>query len=106
MEIATARLCLLRQEISVSIVITEPKRARRADPRSARLHPRDYDRWLGIDDKGGDPRPPFDLLHPYDAARMKMTPANPAVETGATMVQRCWINKGDGSLAMVVPSDD
>jgi hypothetical protein len=35
--------------------------------------PGDYDRWLGIPDNG-DPRPPLDLLHPYDAARMKMTP--------------------------------
>jgi putative SOS response-associated peptidase YedK len=27
------------------------------------LHPRDYDRWLGIPESG-DPRPPLDLLHP------------------------------------------
>jgi hypothetical protein len=40
--------------------------------------PKDYDQWLGIDDRGGDPRPPFDLLYPYDA-EMKMTLANPAV---------------------------
>jgi putative SOS response-associated peptidase YedK len=43
------------------------------------LRPRDYDRWLGIDDKGGEPRPPLDLLHPYDADKMVMKPANPAV---------------------------
>jgi putative SOS response-associated peptidase YedK len=42
------------------------------------LHPKDYDRWLGIP-MSGDPRPPLDLLHPYDATRMKLTPANPAV---------------------------
>jgi putative SOS response-associated peptidase YedK len=38
----------------------------------------DYDRWLGINDRGGDPRPATDLLHPFDADKMKM-PANPAV---------------------------
>jgi hypothetical protein len=27
----------------------------------------------------GIPRPPFDLLHPYDASKMVMRPANPAV---------------------------
>jgi RNA polymerase-binding transcription factor DksA len=43
------------------------------------LHPRDYDRWLGIDDRGGDPRPPLDLLHPNDANKMVMKLANPAV---------------------------
>jgi putative SOS response-associated peptidase YedK len=42
------------------------------------LHPRDYDRWLGIDE-GGDPRLPVDLLHPFDSGKMKMLPANPAV---------------------------
>ena len=54
------------------------------------LHPRDYDRWLGVDDKGGDPRPPLDLLHPYDAGMMKMTPANPAVGN--------WRNNGPDML--------
>jgi hypothetical protein len=41
---------------------------------------------------GGDPRPPLDLdlLHPYDAARMKMTPANPAVGN--------WRNNGSEML--------
>jgi putative SOS response-associated peptidase YedK len=43
------------------------------------LHLSDDDRWLGIDDRGGDPRPPLDLLHPMDAKLMKMTPDNPAV---------------------------
>jgi hypothetical protein len=28
-------------------------------------------------DKGWRTRPPLDLLHPYDSAKMKMTPANP-----------------------------
>ena len=53
------------------------------------LHPRDYDRWLAIPESG-DPRPPLDLLHPYDAARMKMTPANPAVGN--------WRNNGPEML--------
>jgi putative SOS response-associated peptidase YedK len=43
------------------------------------LHPKNYDRWLGIDGGGGDPRPPTDLLHPYDSDKMKMFPPNPAV---------------------------
>jgi putative SOS response-associated peptidase YedK len=64
-----------------AIVTTEPNEliAQIHDRLALILHPRDYDRWLGIDDKGGDPRPPFDLLHPFDADKMKMTPANPAV---------------------------
>ena len=49
-----------------------------------------YDRWLGIDDKGGDPRPPLDLLHPYDADKMVMKPANPAVGN--------WRNNGPEML--------
>jgi hypothetical protein len=32
-----------------------------------------------IDDRGCDPRPALDVLHPYDASKMKMTPANPAI---------------------------
>jgi hypothetical protein len=46
-------------------------------------------RWLGIPESG-DPRPPLDLLHLYDAARMKMTPANPAVGN--------WRNNGPEML--------
>jgi putative SOS response-associated peptidase YedK len=53
------------------------------------LHPRDYDRWLGIPESDV-PRPPLDLLHPYDASRMKMTPANPAVGN--------WRNNGPEML--------
>jgi hypothetical protein len=62
-------------------IVTEPNElvAQIHDRLALILHPRDYDRWLGIDDKGGDPRPPFDLLRPYDAEKMNMTPANPAV---------------------------
>ena len=56
------------------------------------LYPRDYDRWLGIDDRGGDPRPLLELLHPYDAARMKMTPANPAVE-GCSVSYGLYVQK-------------
>jgi putative SOS response-associated peptidase YedK len=54
------------------------------------LHPRDYERWVGIDDKGGDPRPPLDLLHPYDVDKMVMKPANPAVGN--------WRNNGPEML--------
>jgi hypothetical protein len=43
------------------------------------LHPKNYDRWLGIDGGGGHPLPPTDLLHPYDSDKMKMFPPNPAV---------------------------
>ena len=43
------------------------------------LRLKEYDHWLGIDERGGDPRPPLDLLHPMDSKLMKMTPANPAV---------------------------
>jgi putative SOS response-associated peptidase YedK len=42
------------------------------------LHPRDPDRWLGIPESG-DPRPPLYLLHAFDASKMKMAPANPAI---------------------------
>jgi hypothetical protein len=35
-------------------------------------------------------RGPLNLLHPYDAARMKMTPANPAVGN--------WRNNGPEML--------
>jgi hypothetical protein len=37
-----------------------------------------------------DPRPPLDLLHPYDASKMKMVPANPAVGN--------WRNNGPEML--------
>jgi putative SOS response-associated peptidase YedK len=40
------------------------------------LRPGDYDRWL---ERGIPERPPVDLLRPYDADEMEMTPANPAV---------------------------
>jgi putative SOS response-associated peptidase YedK len=75
-----------------AIVTTEPNElvAQIHDRLALILHPRDYDRWLGIDDKGGDPRPPFDLLHPFDADKMKMTPANPAVGN--------WRNNGPEML--------
>ena len=29
------------------------------------LHPKDYDRWLGVNE-GGDPRLLLDLLHPFE----------------------------------------
>lgn len=68
--------------------ISRPSQSSLRNPTNS--HPRDYDRWLGIDDKGGDPRPQFDLLHPFDADKMKMTPANPAVGN--------WRNKGPEML--------
>jgi putative SOS response-associated peptidase YedK len=75
-----------------AIVTTEPNElvAQIHDRLALILHPRDYDRWLGIDDKGGDPRPPLDLLQPYDSSKMKMTPANPAVGN--------WRNNGPEML--------
>jgi putative SOS response-associated peptidase YedK len=74
-----------------ALVTTEPNElvAQIHDRLALILHPRDYDRWLGIPESG-DPRPPLDLLHPYDAARMKMTPANPAVGN--------WRNNGPEML--------
>ena len=75
-----------------ALVTTEPNElvAQIHDRLALILHPKDYDRWLGIDDKGGDPRPPLELLHPYDAVCMKMTPANPAVGN--------WRNNGPEML--------
>jgi putative SOS response-associated peptidase YedK len=63
-----------------AIVTTEPNEliAQIHERLALILHPRDYDRWLGINDRG-DPRPPLDLLHPFDGDKMKMRPANPAV---------------------------
>jgi len=62
-------------------VTTEPNEfvAQIHDRLALILHPRDYDCWLDIDDRGGDPRPPLDLLHPMDSKPMNMTPANPKV---------------------------
>jgi putative SOS response-associated peptidase YedK len=78
------------------LVTTEPNElvAQIHDRLALILHPRDYDRWLGIDDKGGDPRPRLDLLHPYDADRMVMKPANPA----NGMLPPSAITKGCASL--------
>jgi putative SOS response-associated peptidase YedK len=75
-----------------ALVTTEPNElvAQIHDRLALILHPRDYDRWLGIDGRGGDPRPPLDLLHPYDADKMVMKPANPAVGN--------WRNNGPGML--------
>lgn len=93
------------------MVTTEPNElvAQIHDRLALILHPQDYDRWLGIDDKGGDPRPPLDLLHPYDAARMKMTPANPAVGNWQVEIWRCIRNskkaivQRPGSVVIAVP---
>jgi len=74
-----------------AIVTTEPNElvATIHDRLALILHPKDYDRWLGIPESG-DPRPPLDLLHPYDASKMKMLPANPAVGN--------WRNNGPEML--------
>jgi putative SOS response-associated peptidase YedK len=74
-----------------AIITTEPNElvATIHDRLALILHPRDYDRWLGIPESD-DPRPPLDLLHPYDASKMKMTPANPAVGN--------WRNNGPEML--------
>jgi putative SOS response-associated peptidase YedK len=74
-----------------AIVTTEPNElvATIHDRLALILHPADYDRWLGIPESG-DPRPPLDLLHPYDCSKMKMTPANPAVGN--------WRNNGPEML--------
>jgi putative SOS response-associated peptidase YedK len=74
------------------LITTEPNElvAQIHDRLALILHPRDYDRWLGIDDNGGDPRPPLDLLRPYDADKMVMKPANPAVGN--------WRNNGPEML--------
>jgi putative SOS response-associated peptidase YedK len=75
-----------------AIVTTEPNElvAQLHDRLALIMHPRDYDRWLGIDGHSGDPRPPLDLLHPYDADKMTMRPANPAVGN--------WRNSGPEML--------
>jgi putative SOS response-associated peptidase YedK len=75
-----------------AIVTTEPNElvAQIHDRLALILHPRHYDRWLGIDDRGGDTRPPLDLLHPYDADKMTMKPANPRVGN--------WRNNGPEML--------
>jgi putative SOS response-associated peptidase YedK len=75
-----------------ALVTTEPNElvAQIHDRLALILHPKDYDRWLGIDDRGGDPRPPLDLLHPMDSKLMKMTPANPKVGN--------WRNNGPEML--------
>jgi putative SOS response-associated peptidase YedK len=75
-----------------AIVTTEPNElvAQIHDRLALILHPRDYDRWLGIDDRDGDTRPPLDLLHPFDSDKMTMKPANPAVGN--------WRNNGPEML--------
>jgi putative SOS response-associated peptidase YedK len=75
-----------------ALVTTEPNElvAQIHDRLALILHPRDYDRWLGIDDHGGDPRLPLDLLHPYESDKMLMQPANPAVGN--------WRNNGPEML--------
>jgi putative SOS response-associated peptidase YedK len=62
------------------LVTTEPNElvAQLHDRLALILHPKDYNRWLGIAE-AGDPRLPIDLLHPFDSDKMKMLPANPAV---------------------------
>jgi putative SOS response-associated peptidase YedK len=75
-----------------AIVTTEPNElvAQIHNRLALILNPRDYDRWLGIDDRERDTRPPLDLLHPFDADKMTMKPANPAVGN--------WRNNGPEML--------
>jgi putative SOS response-associated peptidase YedK len=75
-----------------ALVTTEPNElvAQIHDRLALILHPKDYDRWLGIDDRGGDPRLPLDLLHPFESDKMTMKPANPAVGN--------WRNNGPEML--------
>ena len=89
-----------------ALVTTEPNElvAQIHDRLALILHPRDYDRWLGIDDKGGDPRPPLDLLHPYDADKMVMKAANQPSATGATTGRRCLIAPKLGCLLNAINS--
>jgi putative SOS response-associated peptidase YedK len=77
-----------------ALVTTEPNElvAQIHDRLALILHPKDYDRWIGIDDHGGDPRLPLDLLHPYDSDKMVMRPANPAVGN--------WRNNGPDMLKL------
>jgi len=75
-----------------ALVTTEPNElvAQIHDRLALILHPRDYDRWLGVNAIGGDPRLPIDLLHPFDSNKMVMKPANPAVGN--------WRNNGPEML--------
>jgi putative SOS response-associated peptidase YedK len=62
---------------SFSIVTTEANELMAIHDRMpVILHPRDYDRWLNDFDES---RLPIDLLRPYEAEGMLMTPANRAV---------------------------
>jgi putative SOS response-associated peptidase YedK len=75
---------------SYAIVTTEPNDlvATIHDRLALILRPKDYGRWLTVDDD--DLRPPIDLLHPFDSEAMQMLPANPAVGN--------WRNNGPEML--------
>jgi hypothetical protein len=68
-----------------AIVTTEPNElvAQIHDRLALLLHPQDYDRWLGIDDRGGDTRPPLDLL-PYVGGFGQYVAADDPASVGST----------------------
>jgi hypothetical protein len=69
------------------------------------LHPRDYNRWLGIADKGGDPRPPLDLLHPYDADKDGYEARQPCLRQLAQITgRRCFVAPKPGCLLNAINS--
>jgi hypothetical protein len=58
--------------------------------------------FLGIDDRGGDPRPPLDLLQPMDSKFMNVTPPSPATGNWRSKLGPCgqgnWRNNGPEML--------
>jgi putative SOS response-associated peptidase YedK len=64
------------QSFAIVTTVANELMARIHDRMPVILRPGDYDRWL---ERGIPKQPPVDLLRPYDAEEMEMTPANPAV---------------------------
>ena len=75
------------QSFAIVTTVANELMARIHDRMPVILRPSDYDRWL---ERGIPEQPPVDLLRPYDADEMEMTPANPAVgnvrNNGPTML--------------------
>lgn len=75
------------QSFAIVTTVANELMARIHDRMPVILRPGDYDRWL---ERGIPEQPPVDLLRPYDADEMEMTPANPAVgnvrNNGPTML--------------------
>ena len=65
------------------------------------LHPRDYDRWLDIDETE---RLPIDLLRPYESEEMEVYEANPKVNNvrnnGPEMMRRAEAAAMEGELPL------